>query len=178
MIHRAFYGSIERFLGILIEHYAGKFPLWLSPLQLRILTVADRHEPYATSSANSFKDAGFHVEVDSASESVSKKIRNAQLAQANYILTIGDQEVEHQTANLRTRDNVVHGEINPDDFQRSSRKKEDARIESPYAYRLKIKKELAMKTMQSAALKGGQPRPPQPFTSAQRWRNFIRRKSC
>ena len=116
MIHRALYGSIERFLGILIEHYAGKFPLWLSPLQVRILTVADRHEPYANQLMQRFKEAGFHVEVDSTSESVSKKVRNAQLAQANYILTLGDQEVEHQTANLRTRDNVVHGEINIDNF--------------------------------------------------------------
>lgn len=116
MIHRALFGSIERFLGILIEHYVGKFPLWLSPLQIRLLTVADRHESFAGQLAKRFKEAGFHAEVDSSGESVSKKVRNAQLAQANYILTIGDQEVEHQTINLRTRDNVVHGEIQVDAF--------------------------------------------------------------
>lgn len=116
MIHRAIFGSIERMLGILIEHYAGRFPLWLSPLQIRIVNVADRHESYAHALAKRFKEANFHVEVDHSNESVSKKIRNAQLAQANYILTVGDQEVENKTANLRTRDNIVRGEIQVDEF--------------------------------------------------------------
>lgn len=116
MIHRAIYGSIERFLGILIEHYAAKFPLWLSPHHVRILTVADRHEPYAIELKNRFRKAGLICDVDSASESVSKKVRNAQLSQINYILTVGDQEVEHKSANLRTRDNVVHGEIEIQSF--------------------------------------------------------------
>lgn len=134
MIHRAIFGSIERFLGILIEHFAGKFPLWLSPLQLRILTVADRHELYASQIAKRFKSRGFHVEVDSSQESVSKKVRNAQLAQANYILTIGDQEMEHQTANLRTRDNVVHGEIQIEEFLNLLEKERKERaLSSPYA---------------------------------------------
>ncbi len=134
MIHRALFGSIERFMGILIEHYVGKFPLWLSPLQVRILTVADRHEPYARQLAQRFIKAGFHVEVDSSQESVSKKIRNAQLAQANYILTVGDQEVEHQTANLRTRDNVVHGEIQLDPFLKALEEERRQRaLTSPFA---------------------------------------------
>ena len=133
MIHRAIFGSIERFLGILIEHYAGKFPLWLSPLQIRILTVADRHEPYAQQLAEKFKQKGFQCEVDSAQESVSKKVRNAQLAQVNYILTVGDQEVEHQTANLRTRDNVVHGEIQIADFLgRIEEERKQRMLTSPY----------------------------------------------
>lgn len=134
MIHRAIFGSIERFLGILIEHFAGKFPLWLSPVQVRILTVADRHEPYAQELAKEFKKRGFHVEVDSTQESVSKKIRNAQLAQVNYIFTTGDQEVEHQTANLRTRDNVVHGEVQIAEFIKiiENERKQRA-LTSPYA---------------------------------------------
>jgi len=133
MIHRALFGSIERFLGILIEHYAGKFPLWLSPLQVRLLTVADRHEPYAQQLAQEFREEGFHVELDASQESVSKKVRNAQLAQANYILTIGDQEVAHQTANLRTRDNVVHGEIDVQDFLKEMEKERKGRaLTSPY----------------------------------------------
>lgn len=111
MIHRAIFGSIERFFGILIEHFAGKFPLWLSPNQVRILTVADRHEDYARDLAAKIRSAGFHVEVDASPESISKKVRNAQLSQFNYILTVGDQEVANQTINLRTRDNKVHGEI-------------------------------------------------------------------
>ncbi len=114
MIHRAIFGSIERFLGILIEHFAGKFPLWISPLQVRIVPVADRHLPYAEDLLKKLKAHHFHCDIDDAHESVSKKIRNAQLAQANYILTIGDQEVEHKTVNLRTRDNVVRGEIELD----------------------------------------------------------------
>ncbi|MGK5594521.1 MAG: threonine--tRNA ligase [Parachlamydiaceae bacterium] len=111
MIHRAIFGSIERFFGILIEHFAGKFPLWLSPNQVRLLTVADRHEEYAYEVAAQIREAGFHVEVDASSESIPKKVRNAQLSQSNYILTVGDQEVANKTVSLRTRDNKVHGEI-------------------------------------------------------------------
>ncbi len=111
MIHRVIYGSIERFLGILIEHFAGKFPFWLSPRQVRLIPVADRHNPYAREIALKLQDRGFHCEVDESQESVGKKIRLAQLEQVNYMLTVGDQEVEHQTIALRTRDNVVHGEM-------------------------------------------------------------------
>jgi threonyl-tRNA synthetase len=133
MIHRAIFGSIERFFGILIEHFVGKFPFWLSPSQIRILTVADRHEPFAQQLAQRFKDEGFHVDVDSTGESVSKKVRNAQLAQFNYILTIGDKEVENRNANLRTRDNVVHGEIDVEDFiQRIKEERSQRSLTSPY----------------------------------------------
>lgn len=116
MLHRAIFGSVERFFGILIEHFSGRFPFWISPLQIRILTVADRHADYAYQWLAEFKKHGFHADVDDSSESVSKKVRNAQLAQINYILTVGDQEQEHQTANLRTRDNVVHGAVHLVDF--------------------------------------------------------------
>lgn len=116
MIHRAIFGSIERFLGILIEHYVGKFPLWLSPHQVRILTVADRHLSFAKEVEANFKKYGFHIDVDTTGESVSKKVRNAQLEQINYILTIGDKELENRSVNLRTRDNVVHGEVNIEEF--------------------------------------------------------------
>lgn len=134
MIHRAIFGSIERFLGILIENYAGKFPLWLSPLQIRIMTVADRHEPYAQELAAKFTQAGLNVDVDASNESVSKKVRNAQLTQINYMLTIGDQEVEHRTINVRTRDNKVHGELNPDTFLETLLKeKKERRLTSPYS---------------------------------------------
>lgn len=111
MLHRAIFGSIERFLGILIEHFAGRFPLWISPSQTRIIIVADRHLPYAQEVAQTIRDAGFICEIDQSHESVSKKIRQAQLDQVNYILTIGDREIDTKTINLRTRDNVVHGEM-------------------------------------------------------------------
>lgn len=116
MLHRAIFGSIERFFGILIEHFHAKFPLWLSPLQVRILTVADRHNEFGLSVLKEFKRHGFHVDIDDSHESVSKKVRTAQLAQANYILTIGDKEVEHQSINVRTRDNQVHGEMQVQPF--------------------------------------------------------------
>jgi len=119
MLHRAIYGSIERFFGILIEHFAGKFPLWLSPLQVRILIVADRHLEYAKKIASTLRSAGFNLDIDESNESVSKKIRNAQMTKINYILTVGDKEVEHQTINLRTRDNVVHGEMSLNDFMQT-----------------------------------------------------------
>ena len=116
MIHRALLGSVERFFGILIEHFAAKFPLWLSPRPVRIIIVADRHLEYAQKLETLFKSHNFLVEVDHSNESVSKKIRLAQIEQVNYILTIGDKEVENQTIALRTRDNVVHGEMNPEEF--------------------------------------------------------------
>lgn len=133
MIHRAIFGSVERFFGILIEHFTGKFPLWLSPHQIRIVTVADRHAPYAEELAKRFKALDFHCDVDQTSESVNKKIRNAQLAQVNYILTVGDKEVEHGTANLRTRDNVVHGEIHIDEFlQKIEKERKERQLQSSY----------------------------------------------
>jgi threonyl-tRNA synthetase len=116
MIHRAIFGSIERFFGILIEHFAGKLPLWLSPSQVRIMTVADRHEEYAEKVCKEIQKAGLLCEIDKSNESVSKKVRNAQLMQVNYMLTIGDKEVENKTVALRTRDNVVHGEVQLDNF--------------------------------------------------------------
>jgi threonyl-tRNA synthetase len=134
MLHRALFGSLERFFGILVEHLAGKFPLWLSPYQVRIMTVADRHIPYAEQLAKQFRAKDFVCDIDDSSESVGKKVRTAQLLKYNYMLTIGDKEVENKTAALRTRDNVVHGEIDISDFlakvevERSSRA-----LMSPYS---------------------------------------------
>lgn len=131
MIHRALFGSIERFFGILIEHFAGKFPLWLSPRQIRIMTVADRHIPYAEELAQNLRQAGFYVEVDHSPESVGKKVRNAQLAQCNYMLTIGDKEMENHSLNLRTRDNVVHGEMKLEPFLEALVKERNTRTLQP-----------------------------------------------
>ncbi|MEC7840209.1 MAG: threonine--tRNA ligase [Chlamydiota bacterium] len=134
MLHRAIFGSIERFFGIVIEHYGGKFPLWISPRQIRILTVADRHLPYGQEIAKQLKDEGFHVTVDDSSESVGKKVRTAQLDQVNYMITLGDKEVENKTINLRTRDNVVHGELNFVDFLQNINDERKQRLErSPYS---------------------------------------------
>lgn len=116
LLHRAIFGSIERFLGILIEHFAGKFPLWISPRPLRILTIADRHISYAEKIKKEIENSGFLCEIDQSQESMNKKVRNAQLLHINYMLTVGDKEMEHQTIAVRTRDNVVYGEMKLDFF--------------------------------------------------------------
>lgn len=127
LLHRAVLGSLERFMGSLIEFYAGKFPLWLSPSQVAIITVADRHAPYGQELFKRFQDEGFEVHLDDSSESVSKKVRDAQLAQYNYILTVGDKEVENSTVNVRTRDNEVHGEMGMGPFLDLIKKERAAR---------------------------------------------------
>lgn len=133
MLHRAIFGSVERFFGILIEHFAGRFPLWLSPLHVRVLTVADRHLEFAQEVAAKIKAAGFQVDVDDSSESVGKKVRNAQLEQINYMVTIGDQEVEKRTISLRTRDNQVFADVNLDEFIRTiTQEKQSRSLTSTY----------------------------------------------
>ncbi len=104
VIHRAISGSLERFMGILIEHYAGKFPLWLSPVQVKLLTVTDRSVEFARSVATKMQAVGLRVSVDDRTETIGKKVREAQLEQANYILTIGDKEVDQQNLAVRSRD--------------------------------------------------------------------------
>lgn len=134
MLHRALFGSIERFFGILIEHFSGKFPFWLSPYQIRIMTVADRHIPYAQELAHRFRASGYICDIDDSAESVGKKVRTAQLLKTNYMLTVGDKEVENKTAALRTRDNIVHGEIDISDFLAKVGKERDERsLMSPYS---------------------------------------------
>lgn len=116
MIHRAIYGSVERFLGILVENFEGKFPLWLSPVQVIVLPIADRHNDYAFFVSKVLRDAGFRVEVDDAALTMNKKIRNAELSKINYILVVGDSETKNQTVNVRTRDNEILGEQKIDSF--------------------------------------------------------------
>ncbi|MBU2514378.1 threonine--tRNA ligase [bacterium] len=107
MIHRVIYGSVERFFGILVEHFAGKFPMWLSPIQVRILAISDSHNDYANKVYGLFKEAGLRVETDLTSESVNKKVRQAQLDQVNYILVVGDKEVESETVTVRAANKVL-----------------------------------------------------------------------
>ena len=94
MIHRALMGSFERFIGILIEHYAGEFPLWLAPVQALVLPIADRHVDYAREVARRAARAGLRVEVDDRTESVGRKIRDAELRKVPYMLVVGDEEAE------------------------------------------------------------------------------------
>lgn len=108
MVHRVIYGSIERFFGILIEHYAGKFPLWLAPIQVTILPVADNHHDYAQNVLEQFINAGLRAEVDFDNESINKKVRKAQLKQINYIIVVGDKELAENTLSVRAA-NVLLG---------------------------------------------------------------------
>ena len=111
MIHRAPFGSMERFVGILIEHFNGAFPLWLSPVQVMMVPIADRHVAYANEVAAQMRAAGLRVDVDDSNERMNKKIRNAQLMKIPYMLVVGDQEEEDGAVAVRTRDNVNHGAI-------------------------------------------------------------------
>ncbi|MEY3783733.1 MAG: threonyl-tRNA synthetase, threonyl-tRNA synthetase [Candidatus Parcubacteria bacterium] len=104
MIHRAVAGSLERFMAIMIEHFAGNFPLWLCPTQLAIITVADAHIEYATSVAEVLLQQNFRVELDTSNESMGKKIRNAKKMRLPYFIVIGDKEVESKTVTLESRD--------------------------------------------------------------------------
>jgi threonyl-tRNA synthetase len=133
MFHIAVFGSVERFFGILIEHFVGKFPLWISPRQVRIITIADRHKEYALQVQTEIKNAGFLCEVDDTSESVAKKIRNAQLSQVNYMVTVGDQEVTNNKISLRTRNNVVLGEMALSEFLKTMAQERDEKaLSSPF----------------------------------------------
>jgi threonyl-tRNA synthetase len=104
MIHRAILGSVERFAGVLIEHYAGAFPLWLAPEQVRMVPVAERHTAHAASVAHRLRVAGLRVSVDDSRETVPKKIRAAQLMRVPYTLVVGDKEIEAGTVAVRDRD--------------------------------------------------------------------------
>ncbi len=119
MIHRAILGSIERFSGVLIEHYAGAFPLWLSPEQVRLVPVADRHLEHARSLAERFRAAGLRPEVDESGETVGKKVRAAQLAKAPYVLVIGDREVESGELTVRDRSGTETKGVLVDTFVRA-----------------------------------------------------------
>lgn len=111
MVHRAIFGSIERFMGILIEHFAGKFPLWIAPRQIRLLPIADRHHEYALELKAFMKSLGLQVEVDLAAESLNKKIRNAQLDQVNYMITLGDKECDEKKLSVRHREGFQANQI-------------------------------------------------------------------
>ena len=111
MIHRALLGSIERFIGILVEHYAGKLPLWLAPVQVKILTVADRFEKYADKIREEFEKSDLRVEVDARTESVGYKVREAQFQKIPLILTVGEKEEKNKVVAVRTLDNKVYFDV-------------------------------------------------------------------
>jgi threonyl-tRNA synthetase len=109
MVHRAVLGSVERMIAILIEHYAGKWPFFLSPRQAIVVPISKQYEAYAASVQQRVRAAGFFVEADLSHRTLNKMVREAQLAQYNYILVVGSKEETDDTVNVRTRDNEVHG---------------------------------------------------------------------
>ena len=116
MIHRALFGSIERFFGVLIEHYAGAFPLWLAPVQVAVLPITDRINEYADDIAAKLRNTGFRVESNTRSDKIGAKIRDAQLQKVPYMLVLGDQELENNTVAVRHRKDGDLGAISLDDF--------------------------------------------------------------
>ena len=117
MIHRAPFGSMERFTGILIEHFNGAFPLWLAPVQAIMIPIADRHISYTEQVAADLRAAGLRVAVDASSERMNKKIRNAQLQKIPYMLVVGDKEAENGTVAVRTRENEDRGATSLAEFK-------------------------------------------------------------
>jgi threonyl-tRNA synthetase len=121
MIHRAIYGTYERFMAVLVEHYGGAFPLWLAPVQAVVVPIADRHLEYAGSVASALSNAGFRVEVDSRREKMQAKIRDAQAQQVPYMLVVGDREVEGETVSVREHREGDKGSMSVADFVGSVR---------------------------------------------------------
>ncbi|MFY9278707.1 MAG: threonine--tRNA ligase [Caldicoprobacterales bacterium] len=116
MLHRAIFGSLERFIGILIEHYAGAFPTWLAPVQVRLLSITDRSNEYIEELVKKFESAGIRVESDLRNEKIGYKIREARLQRIPYMLVVGDKEVENQQVAVRSRDEGDLGPMAVKDF--------------------------------------------------------------
>jgi threonyl-tRNA synthetase len=116
MVHRALYGSIERFFGILVEHYAGAFPVWLAPVQAIVLPITDRHVEYAKKVTDQLKQAGIRFALDDRQEKVNLKIREAQLQKIPYMLVVGDREAQTDSVSVRNRKHADQGAQRVDEF--------------------------------------------------------------
>ena len=116
MIHRALTGSMERFAGILIEHYGGRFPVWLAPVQAIVLSISDRHNAYAHKAMEELRELGVRVAVDDRSESIGKKVRDAALGRYPYMLVVGDREEENGAVAVRSHAEGELGEMSPAEF--------------------------------------------------------------
>jgi threonyl-tRNA synthetase len=116
MIHRVIFGSIERFLGILTENYAGAFPLWLAPVQAKVIPVASRHNDYARQVAGELEDRGIRTEVDDRNERVGYKIRSGEVERVPYLLVLGDQEIADNNVRVRRRGAGDQGASSLEDF--------------------------------------------------------------
>ncbi|MCI9403375.1 MAG: threonine--tRNA ligase, partial [Oscillospiraceae bacterium] len=116
MIHRVVLGSIERFIGVITEHFAGAFPAWLAPVQVKILPITDRATEYAQQLSAKLDEHGFRVEVDSRNEKIGKKIREATMEKIPYMLVVGDRDMEQGTVSVRHRSGEDLGAMSLDEF--------------------------------------------------------------
>ena len=116
MIHRAILGSLERFIGILIEEHAGRFPTWLAPVQVRILNITDKQADWARKVAKYLQNKGFRADLDLRNEKIGYKIREHTLMRIPFLLVVGDREVENQTIAVRTRDGKDLGSLSLERF--------------------------------------------------------------
>ncbi len=122
MIHRALFGAVERFFGVLIEHYAGAFPMWLAPVQVAVLPITDRVNEYAEELSNDLRLAGFRVEANLRSEKIGAKIRDAQLQKVPFMLVLGDREMEQRTVAVRERARGDIGVMSAEEFKEMARR--------------------------------------------------------
>jgi threonyl-tRNA synthetase len=127
MVHRALFGSMERFFGVLIEHYAGAFPFWLAPVQVSVLPITDRINEYAEGVVRELRDAGLRVESNLRSEKIGAKIRDAQLQKVPFMLVLGDREMEQNLVAVRERARGDIGTMSLNDFKEMARRLIDSR---------------------------------------------------
>jgi len=116
MIHRAPFGSMERFIGVLIEHFAGAFPLWLAPVQVAVLTVSEKTNDYAKQVAASLRDAGLRIELNDGNEKIGAKIRNATINKVPYMLVVGEKEIAEGKVAVRHRTEGDKGAVPVEEF--------------------------------------------------------------
>lgn len=116
MVHRVIYGSVERFFGVITEHFAGAFPLWLSPVQAIVMNVSEKSEDYASQIGNALKDAGIRTEIDTRAEKIGYKIRAAQMQKIPYMIIVGENEVNNKTISIRKRGNVEIKDLKLNEF--------------------------------------------------------------
>ena len=127
MLHRALLGSIERFIGVLTEHFAGRFPLWLNPEQVVIIPVSDKFLETAENLAKKIKENNFRVKVDKRSEGVGYKIRQAQLMRANYMLVVGEKEESSKLLTVRNRDGEETKDVSLEEFLEKIKEEKDSK---------------------------------------------------
>ena len=116
MVHRALFGSVERFFGVLIEHYAGAFPMWLAPVQVGLVPISEKHLDYATKVKTRLEAAGLRVELDSRNEKMNAKIREFGLAKVPFILIVGDKEEATDSVSVRVRGKGDEGSVGVEGF--------------------------------------------------------------